>query len=374
MKIYKERQFLVFDYENGKCVKYDFATKRTIGIGGGYVNDLKRQLKGVTINDVLDCCVDHNYALFLKFIKEKYEREISNIGTILSHVYEYRNIEQFFSAGITNIKMPFRYSIGDIPSGLIKLCKQYGNDGLYLSDFIVEIYKTNPDAFNTAFALNYQSLSISDIRDILTNYKNERINGKWTRVSYYCMLIHNYGYNAKSLMQYLDYLKTFEAIESIGYNMIELFDYARMMNEISRRFDRYPKHFLTTHRIATRNYNRLKADFDEKKFAECINKDMEYSYKSYSFIYPKCVEDIKNEAVQQNNCVASYIQSVIDRKCDILFLRRREAPEKSLVTIEVRGGKIVQAKQHYNYQCSAAQEEAIRAWNTWYQKKAEYAA
>ena len=26
MKVYKDKQFLVFDFENGKTVKYDFAT------------------------------------------------------------------------------------------------------------------------------------------------------------------------------------------------------------------------------------------------------------------------------------------------------------------------------------------------------------
>ena len=34
MKIYKEKQFLVFDFENGKTVKYDFSTKQAIGISG----------------------------------------------------------------------------------------------------------------------------------------------------------------------------------------------------------------------------------------------------------------------------------------------------------------------------------------------------
>ena len=27
MKIYKEKQFLIFDFEDGRNVKYDFATK-----------------------------------------------------------------------------------------------------------------------------------------------------------------------------------------------------------------------------------------------------------------------------------------------------------------------------------------------------------
>ena len=39
MKVYKDKQFLVFDFENGKTVKYDFATKKAIGIKGKPVKD-----------------------------------------------------------------------------------------------------------------------------------------------------------------------------------------------------------------------------------------------------------------------------------------------------------------------------------------------
>ena len=41
MKVYKDKQYLVFDYENGKTVKYDFATKTAIGFKGKPVKDLK---------------------------------------------------------------------------------------------------------------------------------------------------------------------------------------------------------------------------------------------------------------------------------------------------------------------------------------------
>ena len=39
MKVYKEKQFLVFDFEDGKVVKYDFTTGKTIGKLGKKVDD-----------------------------------------------------------------------------------------------------------------------------------------------------------------------------------------------------------------------------------------------------------------------------------------------------------------------------------------------
>ena len=37
MLVYKEKQFLIFDFQDGKTVKYDFATKTCIGKKGKIV-------------------------------------------------------------------------------------------------------------------------------------------------------------------------------------------------------------------------------------------------------------------------------------------------------------------------------------------------
>lgn len=71
----------------------------------------------------------------------------------------------------------------------------------------------------------------------------------------------------------------------------------------------------------------------------------------------------------QNNCVASYIRRVIDGSCDILFLRRKSEPDKSLCTIEVRDRKIVQAKLRFNDPVTSELQAVIDKWNEWYSKK-----
>ena len=69
MKIYKEKQFLIFDFEDGKTVKYDFATKTAIGKKGKPVKDLRTQLSGMTIDELCSCCTDVQYGKFLRFVK-----------------------------------------------------------------------------------------------------------------------------------------------------------------------------------------------------------------------------------------------------------------------------------------------------------------
>lgn len=368
MKIFKDGSFLVFDFEDGKTVKYDFATKTAIGKSGNPVIHLKSQLRGLTLNQMCDLCIDKQYGKFLSFVVSREEYNISNIGTILSKVPYYSNYEQLFSAGIERFSGGFRYRISDIPKGLIKLCKKHN---LIMEDNLVEFYKLNPDAFTLAFNLKYISLTPDDIRNMLVSYDSYWYHGLCTKTTRIGKLINDYGYTAKALFLYVDYCKTFEALEDMGFILKELIDYAKMMSEISNKFDKYPKHLLTTHKIATRNYNRLKKQFEESEFQKRIDKSMEKTFGKYCFIYPDTTQDIKDESVQMNNCVSSYIDNVIDGTCHILFLREKDYPDKSLVTIEVQDGKIVQALQRFNHPLTKEQREVVNKWNNWYAKRNE---
>lgn len=374
MKIYKDKQFLVFDFEDGNTVKYDFATKTSIGKRGKPVKNLCSQLNGLTIDQLCNCCVDKQYGNFLRFIKDRNDCHICNIGTILSKVPNYARYEQIFSAGIDGIvDGNFKYTINDIPKALIKLCKEHN---LKISNNFLELYKQNPDTYQAAYKFKLDSLTPNNITTILTyscNVKEQwgEMNWqyRWKNVSAFSILIKDYGYTAKGLLSYIDYLKTYEALEDVMFTLREIYDYATMMAKISPKFDKYPRHFLTTHKIASRNYNRLKQQFYENDFKKRITEDMERTFGEYRFYYPKCTQDIKDEAVAQNNCVASYIQKVIDGECHILFLRKKESPNESLVTIEVRDNEIVQARRKFNYPVTQEQQEVINRWNKWWSNK-----
>lgn len=367
MKVYKQKQYLVFDLDDGKTVKYDFANKVAIGKSGKVVKDLKTQLSRKTLNDIFYNCEDQNYAKFLQFVRDSVSCEhgcsITNIGTILSHVPEYSYLEQFFSAGVKiSLSRTLSYDINHIPKGLLKICRKYD---IPLYDNLIRVYKEMPDAYNVVFSMNFISLDERDIRTLFT-YINSFLG---ECESMYNKAISDYGYTPKGLLNYLDYCKTYEALEDIRNVLHTLVDYAYMMRKISPKFDKYPRHLLTTHRIAIRNYERLEQEFDEVAFEKRINSSMEMTFGNYKFYYPRSTQAIKDEAVMQNNCVASYIQRVIDGKCDILFLRYKDLPDKSLVTIEVRNNQIVQAYQKFNDPVTELQQDAIDKWNEWYGKK-----
>ena len=83
-------------------------------------------------------------------------------------------------------------------------------------------------------------------------------------------------------------------------------------------------------------------------FAKTVKPEYDTVIDEYIFMCAKTPQEIKDEAVQQNNCVASYISSVIAGNCHILFMRKKDFKEKSLITLEERHGEIVQSRGKYN--------------------------
>lgn len=361
MKVYKDKQFLIFDFENDKKVYYNFATRTTTGVRGKVVNNLKYQLRGYNIDDIINSCTDKQYGKYMSYVYAK-RPHISNVGTLLEEMKRCSRYEQFFSAHLEDIVNLYRCSskINDIPRGLIKLARKYD---FKIDDNLINIYRNNPDIIISAFNTQCMTLVNRDLYHLIFNDLSEYIDGHYKKITYFNELVINYNYQPRALIRYCDELKTFEAIDDMNFLIREIYDYARMMSFISKKYDKYPRHFLTTHKIACRTYDRFRKHFNETLFKKVRVPEYECSFGDYVFLYPKTVSEIKDEAVQQNNCVASYIDDVIDGKCHIMFLRKKERKEDSLVTLEIRNNKIVQAKRRFNYSITDEQQEIIDKWN-----------
>lgn len=356
----------MFRFDDGKDVRYNLATGETIGKLGKPVKDICTQLSGYNLLRTIDSFEDDNYQRFLKFIDRNcinkstahcgWRRhrvdKIRNVGSFLSRIKDYDYFEQFFACGINDLDAKISYKLNEIPKGLIKICKEYS---IALSDNVVSSYTKNPNLFSNVVHMEFATIRTPEVISTLLDRTQEN---KWFRE-----LVDTHNYRPQSLLTYIDNLMTFEALDGYYNTLRELVDYCNMMIKISPKYEKYPKNFLTTHKIAARNYNRLKEYFDEQEFQKRINKQLEYSYEKYKIIYPESTQAIKDEAVQQNHCVASYIGKVLEGECDILFLRKKDDLEKSLITIEVRNGKVVQARGKFNRDVSRSEQTVIDKYN-----------
>ena len=367
MKAIKKGADLIFTCDDGKTVKYNLNTGVCIGKNGKPCKCLNSQLRGYSVNEIANSFEDKNFGKFISHVAQKCSRNgqgIQNIGTVFQRMDEYKREEQIYSAGLTLAgafgKDYFRGTINEIPKGLVKILREI-KEGV--NNVNVEEYKAHPDAFNYAFNHEFTSLSKRDAYRFLM-YICSDWDGNEHRYTYgnkFFNICNKYGYTPKSLLNYIDYLVTYEAISPDYPSKIlgEIDDNCNMLSQMSDKYDRYPRHFLTSHQITSRTYQRWKQEFNEELFAKRVNTKMEVTIGDYKFIYPKTTKDIKDEAVQQSNCVASYIDKVIDGSCDIILMRKKNDVENSLVTVEVRNGKVVQARQRFNESVNESEQKAL---------------
>lgn len=110
-------------------------------------------------------------------------------------------------------------------------------------------------------------------------------------------------------------------------------------------YDKYPDDLDSMHRKLAFKSIMFKHEIDEFAFKAHSERLAEHSKTDawYTIRPPFNKEDMLDEATQQANCLASYIDAYTNDETDLYFMRASIEPEKSLVTVEVRDGRIRQA-------------------------------
>lgn len=171
-----------------------------------------------------------------------------------------------------------------------------------------------------------------------------------------------YSLPRKKLIEYL----YFECYVSQGirpsFALNEYRDYMRMSIEMGHtNIDRYPKALRTAHDVAQMNY-RVKLDEEQKQKWEDIYdkiKHLTAKYKEWVIFPPKKPEELSNEGNQLSHCVGSYVNNIVNERCVILFMRKTDDPKKSVLTIEIRDGRIVQSRGKFNRGMEYTEREAM---------------
>ena len=157
-----------------------------------------------------------------------------------------------------------------------------------------------------------------------------------------------------------------QAYDATGWRRnCEYADYIRMMTVISNghHFDRYPASILTAHSIAVRYYNLITDTANAEAFEKAVAplKFYEGNIKGsdYIIIAPTCINDIIKEGQDLSHCVKSYIPMISENQTSIVFLRKKDTPEESLYTIEIKDNAIVQAAGWCNCELEKDAKEAL---------------
>jgi hypothetical protein len=133
--------------------------------------------------------------------------------------------------------------------------------------------------------------------------------------------------------------------------------------DIKNEFILFPKDLKKAHDEAMNLWEEKKDEAADQRIREMYpkyNSRFHWEYKNLVMVIPRCADDIRQEAQNQHNCVASYIERVAEQKTVILFLRREAEPQKSYYTVEYHAGKVVQCRCFGNGDMTKEVKSAIR--------------
>lgn len=164
-------------------------------------------------------------------------------------------------------------------------------------------------------------------------------------------------------------LKEYLDNEKFNYNVVyEYYDYIRFAQELGLNLkDKnilYPKNLIEEHdklylQITTKNDPNVNNRINTIEKTLTINN---YEDDKYIIFAANSIESLIDESTQMSNCVRTYSKDYSEGKCQIYFMRYKNNPNKSLVTIEVKKGKVIQARTRFNGEITKEMDNVIKKW------------
>ncbi len=93
-------------------------------------------------------------------------------------------------------------------------------------------------------------------------------------------------------------------------------------------------------------------------------RDQQWQERGDDYIvrFPQTVNDFCREAVYMQNCLMTYIESLIGADTTILFMRKADDVNQPFITIEVYRGELMQAYHRFNTDCTKEEAGWINAY------------
>ena len=209
----------------------------------------------------------------------------------------------------------------------------------------------------------FSNTNINYIRFLIKNKVFDDFIKSGLELNYYNMeLIKDISKNVplKKLMQYTK-----------GLNNLNIYkDYLDMAKKLSYNYkskkDLFPRNLIARH---DKMQNKIKITEDMNTQFKTYIRYLELSKYTYSddnyIIFPApSIDSMKDEGIQQGNCVGyMYLNPYIEGKTEIFFVRKLKDVTKSFITLEYRNGHVVQKElAHHNRNFTNEQLTFIDKW------------
>lgn len=159
-----------------------------------------------------------------------------------------------------------------------------------------------------------------------------------------------YGYTITKVNNYIE--KQSLLLKLPKTEIIRLIiDYQKTLELLGAEIDLYPSDIKDVHDKAFRNYQLVKNEVTDRRLKEIKSEALSSvnSNDNYEIVIPETTVEFIDEGNRQHNCVATYVNQVINNRCFIFFIRKKDKPNDSYITAEYRYGKLYQIKEKNNY-------------------------
>lgn len=397
--IFKHR----FVYNKKTELKTTFSVPYTIILGEKLlcvINDKGEQVSATALDDVFPRWgwrspnkiiklndVDEYYdTSFIKYsgAKEAWEKEPHDTWSLRREGYFYswiKNpcVEQLIKAGFP------------VMAKSVMANRTYAKDVLNLNKTkATDIIGLPKPFYNLAKEQNMTLADIARLKMILKEFPDANVDAfqelrsnrkGLTELDINTMVqISQYGISFKQIADYFKEVKENQFFFDLGSILLFWRDSLKMAKDLDMRFRKdikYPKSLKLHHDKLTFYTNQLAEAIEAKHFDEAVEDALQYEYAGdkyedgtedkFFISIPKTPQELIDEGDAQCHCVASYLDSVSNKACIIAFLRKKEEPDESYFTIEIRNNKIMQLKGFSNVLC--CDEETLKFIKKWMKVK-----
>lgn len=358
MKVTKEKNFIIFENENGKISKLDMNTGIAYGVSGKALKSLNTDMYYIigrqarrysrdifAFRAFADCYFSKNDVYHNGRLTPRFLNMISMLDKFqaIGYTYEGGNVYTEFD------------SIEDFNKWFAPFSKAYKADNSI--DYKVWVEKQKANAFISAAKIEDNEYINDEIMEVLQElYENYGATPKQIRVIAKAL---SYGglyrafrkgvlgcYTMKTMLR--DYLAKCNTLE-IEMNATDLINHYGLVCEM---------------------YNLRKDEVTAKTLKQIKDNNpiLQFEFGDYQVVVPTTVEEFKEEGKNNRNCVGGYVDYVVKGNRFVVFIRNKNSLNESLVTCDImRSGVINQFHTFGNNYVTATNNPELYAFREAYQ-------
>lgn len=179
------------------------------------------------------------------------------------------------------------------------------------------------------------------------------------------------------MLKYIEGLKSEGPCAMRNQEVNDYHDYLQLAAGLGYNLDDdwilYPKNLKERHDQLTEEQNERKVELEkesddkkDRKLKRTIKRKgwTRYEMETEELLIrlPECAHEIRKEGNAQHHCVATYMDRMVAGETCILFIRKKEEPDKSYYTVEVRDNEVIQVRGKYNVAPSEDVEEFMKVF------------